>query len=564
MRTRSFPLRRAALVALAIGVVLCFAGVFQQGLWAPDEPREAEIGREMLLSRWSAVPTLNGAPFLEKPPLFVWIMAAAYRLFGVSPGVARLPAALFGVGTVFVAYLAGRRSGGRAAGLCAAAVLATCNEFASTSHSAVNDTALTFFVAAGHYAFLVARDDRRLGRRSNALVFVGVCAALAFLTKGLVGPVLVAGPPILAAAALREWAFARHALAGATLWCGVFLAALGLPWVLALARSAGWDAVNECLWRNTIGRTLGASGGEAAFGVHEQSAWYYLKAFPECLLPWIVAVPALVAGETVAPTWRAGRSRYLAVVVLAGVVLLSIPAGKRTVYAMPLVPAAATVFGVWLSRAGSKRGGRWDRATLVLLLAAAAFVAGFAAYAFAGGRIPASSAMKERVDALLAYHGSTMTLVAVGAAAVAAATAWLAVLAVRRPVACAVRCVVVAAVACAFLVHAVGRSLLDRPLEDLGPGARELADAVPADEEMLAVAPDEVLRAVVPFYTGRFVRSGTKGVKAVDRLGPSPWRYLIVSAPAESLVDDTTRSRLRFVRTVSLNFARTVNVYRIP
>jgi len=66
--------------------VLGFAGIFQHGLWTPDEPREAEIGREMLDSGLSAVPTLGGAPFVEKPPLFPWILAGSYSVFGVSAG----------------------------------------------------------------------------------------------------------------------------------------------------------------------------------------------------------------------------------------------------------------------------------------------------------------------------------------------------------------------------------------------------------------------------------------------------------------------------------------------
>jgi 4-amino-4-deoxy-L-arabinose transferase-like glycosyltransferase len=540
-----------------IGTALCFAGVFQHGLWAPDEPREAEIGLEMLRSGWSSVPTLGGTPFLEKPPLFAWIVAAAYKAFDVSPGVARLPAALFSVGAVLVAYLMGRRAGGRLAGLCAAAVLVTCNEFAATSHSAVNDTALTFFVASGHLALLVARD----GRRAAAFVAAGACAGLAFLTKGVVGPVLVAGPPLFAAAALREWTFLRRAAARALPWCAVSVAALGLPWALALARSAGWDAVEECLWRNTAGRVLGGTPAEVPFSVHAEPVWYYLKAFPECLLPWAVAVPAVVAGGTLGTAWRAGRTRYLAVLVLAGLLVLSIPAGKRTTYAMPLLPAAAAVFGVWLSRVGSRRGGLYDRVTLVVLLAAIAAAAAVVAYVCVGGGIPAS-VTRTRIAALLAYHGRTMILVAAGAAAGAAAAAWLAARAWRRPGASAARSVAGAMLAGAFLVHAVGRPLADRPLNDLREGAIELARAVPVGEEMLAVAPDEVLRAVVPFYTGRTIRMGTRDRKAVDRLGASPWGYLIVTEPAEKLVDDGARRHLRLVTSVALNFARRVNVYR--
>ena len=52
-----------------------------RGLWTPDEPREAEISREMALSP-SVIPTLNGQRFIEKPPLYYWVVAAVYRLTG--------------------------------------------------------------------------------------------------------------------------------------------------------------------------------------------------------------------------------------------------------------------------------------------------------------------------------------------------------------------------------------------------------------------------------------------------------------------------------------------------
>src|ERR1700682_5244146 len=58
-----------------------------RGLWTPDEPREAEISREMALSP-SVIPTLNGQRFIEKPPLYYWVVAAVYRLTGAASVVA--------------------------------------------------------------------------------------------------------------------------------------------------------------------------------------------------------------------------------------------------------------------------------------------------------------------------------------------------------------------------------------------------------------------------------------------------------------------------------------------
>ena len=201
----------------------------------------------MLLAGLSPLPTLGGEPFVEKPPLFPWLMAASYAAFGVSPGAARLPAALFSIGAILVAFEFGLRAGGRLSGLLAALALATSVEFAEASHASINDTALAFFVGAGHLAFLRARDDRRLGRRSLALPLAGLLAGLAFLTKAFIGPVLLAGPPLLAAAASREWGFLRHALPRAAAWCLAFVLLLGVPWVIALERAAGWQTVRVCL-----------------------------------------------------------------------------------------------------------------------------------------------------------------------------------------------------------------------------------------------------------------------------------------------------------------------------
>src|SRR5271169_1253865 len=59
-------------------------------LLEPDEGRYAQIPREMLDSGNWVVPTLQGEPYLDKPPLLYWLVALSYRAFGVSPDAARL------------------------------------------------------------------------------------------------------------------------------------------------------------------------------------------------------------------------------------------------------------------------------------------------------------------------------------------------------------------------------------------------------------------------------------------------------------------------------------------
>jgi 4-amino-4-deoxy-L-arabinose transferase-like glycosyltransferase len=523
--------RRSLLLALLVALVLGFAGIFQHELWTPDEPREAEIGREMLVAGFSPLPTLGGEPFVEKPPLFPWMIAGSYALFGVSAGSARIPAALFGIGAVLVAWALGKRAGGRAAGLASAVVLATTVKFADVSHASVNDIALTFFVACGHLSILDARDGRRPVR---AFLAAGLAAGLAFLTKAWIGPILLAGPPVIAAAIAREWGFLRRSILplGLAVLAGVAL--LGLPWVLALARTAGWVPVRVCLVDNLLGRAVGGSGSEA-FG-HARGPLYYLSTVPLAFLPWTLALPAAIATGI---RGRNGSARFLALVALAGVLLLSIPSGKRDLYVLPLFPAASVLPGVWLSRAGARILDRASLVVLVLVPALALVAAGLALLGVATGKIEAVPLAEVVRKDLLLVDSAMLAGAGLG-------VAWLAAKPLRAPVVAGVL------VLFALVVHAALRPLVD-PLKNLKPGALEIARAIPETEPILAFAPDETTRAVVPFYSGRILS------EAKD---PASARHLVVTDSAEKKLPEEVRRGLVKVADVRLGATRTASVYR--
>ncbi|TMA49560.1 MAG: dolichol-phosphate mannosyltransferase, partial [Deltaproteobacteria bacterium] len=72
-------------------LVLLFA--WRLGAWPlfdPDEGRNAEVAREMLAGGDWTVPHFNGLPYLDKPVLFFWLVAGAFRLLGVGETAARL------------------------------------------------------------------------------------------------------------------------------------------------------------------------------------------------------------------------------------------------------------------------------------------------------------------------------------------------------------------------------------------------------------------------------------------------------------------------------------------
>ena len=79
---------------IAVLLLLAFAFQGTRGLWEPDEGFYANAALGMIDSGDYLVPRLNGAPFLDKPPLIYWLQAAGVRLLGRSEWGLRLGHAL--------------------------------------------------------------------------------------------------------------------------------------------------------------------------------------------------------------------------------------------------------------------------------------------------------------------------------------------------------------------------------------------------------------------------------------------------------------------------------------
>ena len=76
-------------------------------LVGPDEPRYAEVAREMLARHDLITPTLGGVPWFEKPPLLYWMMMTSFRVLGVHEYAARLGPAICGLLTAVFVYRLG-------------------------------------------------------------------------------------------------------------------------------------------------------------------------------------------------------------------------------------------------------------------------------------------------------------------------------------------------------------------------------------------------------------------------------------------------------------------------
>src|SRR4029453_9476810 len=113
----------ALLVLLVAAVLPYFIDLGGSSIWDANEAFYVETPREMIQSGDFVSPTFNYLPRLNKPVLSYWIVAAFYKVFGVSVGVQRLPIALAAVAMILAALLLARAAGNLEAGLWAAAGL---------------------------------------------------------------------------------------------------------------------------------------------------------------------------------------------------------------------------------------------------------------------------------------------------------------------------------------------------------------------------------------------------------------------------------------------------------
>jgi 4-amino-4-deoxy-L-arabinose transferase-like glycosyltransferase len=340
----------------------------------PDEPREAAIALEMQRSGEWAVPTLNGRPFVEKPPLPYAAAALACRLMGrEAMGALRLPQLLATLTTLAAVVALGRRLGGAAHGLYCALLLATTGEFLRTSLRLVVDPELLAWTSTAVLATVEWWLAERRAAQAGWWVITSACLALAVATKGPVA-LVYHGCAALGLLGFGGRAELRRlpALVAAYL---VSLAPLGV-WALALFARGGRPLVAEALLRNSWGRFSQAELG------HKAPLWFYAKVLPVVLVPWtLLALAGCVAAYRGArEAGSPGRATVLRASLgwaVGSLLVLSASAAKRELYLLPALPAWTLLAGTTLIDA--IRAPRLEGLPRVALLATLVGLAGASA-----------------------------------------------------------------------------------------------------------------------------------------------------------------------------------------
>lgn len=256
-----------------------------------DDGCYAAIARRLMESgAWLAPSWRGGEPFIDHPPLALWLEAVAFRLFGATTPVAvtlgRAWASLLVSGACAVAW----SLGGRRAAALAAVGLCTLPAFLSSSQHAMFDVPLGACVTWAVWAVLRAA-ERPVG---SAALFSG-CVVAGLFIKG--PPVLAAFGVLALATALRlvPW---RRGLALGVAGALALIAALGLH--EAVRARAGLGPFWSAYFAHQVAPSFSEGRGNFA------GPFYFLAVLRDWYLPGLLVLPLALAGAR-----RDARARAL-------------------------------------------------------------------------------------------------------------------------------------------------------------------------------------------------------------------------------------------------------------
>ncbi len=334
----------------AIYYTCFFSHLTALGLMGPDEPRYAAVAREMAESGDWVTPRLDGRPWFEKPALYYWGAALAFRAFGVNEFAARMPSASAAAVTALALAWAAWRFYGFATLWVALLIFPTCVGAFGFARVATPDmlfsAALTLAMVAACPVALAPRGEERSGKAS--VVLFGIFLGAATLAKGPAAIALAAGSIALWALGTRRWRPAFRLVHPLAL---LAFCVTALPWY-ALCAARNPDFVRVFLFEHNFERYL------TPLFRHEQPFWFFGPVLLLGLLPWtalLVGAARDAARLWQQKQWAHAPGFFFACWAIFPVAFFSFSKSKLPGYVLPALPAVVLLLAGSAMRAAGEK-----------------------------------------------------------------------------------------------------------------------------------------------------------------------------------------------------------------
>lgn len=462
---------------LLLLVLLVFGVTFPRLTTLPicgEEPRRAEVAKEMIATGDWVVPRQQGEIYCTRPPLQNWAIALMGLLRGrVDPVAIRLPSALATSAMAILCYLYGRTFLGPLGAFAAGAAFATMGQVLQIGTMGETDPLFAALLSASlllwHWGYARRWPKLLLWTVAPAL------AGLAGLTKGIQAPLYffaVLGAYLLIR---RDW---RTLFGWPMFLAATVLAAVVAAWTVPYLLATDWQHTRE-IWLGQVEQRM------THHGLTKHLLKHPLETFA-CMLPWS---PMLLVfchrsfRRAILPAREHVQFLLLALAVTFPSVWLVPEAANR--YYLPMYPAAALLVGLAIQYTAEQRSvaslqQAWRRFLAGLALAVALgglFVAGV----WAVSRLSPGNALAPMVQPL----GLTLAFAAASAATVLVLVHTWRVLHPQW----ALASVAVSAALVGFAYRGLVLNAQVAAANDLRPAIAELKTRLPEPESLVSFGP---------------------------------------------------------------------------
>ncbi|MBR2525090.1 glycosyltransferase family 39 protein [bacterium] len=363
-KLKKFRAEHPEICSVLFLAVLCglfiFWGLDFYPLLDVDETRYAIMSRDLSQSKDWNVLLLNSLPFMEKPPLYFWLVAVSIKIFGsFSEFAVRFPIALISTIFVFATYYFGKTVLSRKFGLVSAIILLTSVFFLIFSHIAILDMILTTCISISLYCAFLSFRQKDIYKK-YCWWFFWTFAGLGFLAKGILAlaiPFTVMFLYCLFTKNLKELFKPINFIVGFVIFLLIIM-----PWHIIMYRDYGWSFVNEYFIKHHFARLLTSEYIGRKHGI-----LYFIPVFIVAFMPWtfiflstipnvckklyeryketegklILKIQAMFTAKDSEQEVLLFAALFFTVVFI----VMSISSTKLPTYILPALPAAALITG---------------------------------------------------------------------------------------------------------------------------------------------------------------------------------------------------------------------------
>jgi 4-amino-4-deoxy-L-arabinose transferase-like glycosyltransferase len=334
---------------LFLCAVFFFYGLGRLPFIGPDEPRYAEVAREMYLTGDWITPKLGGIKWFEKPALTYWLQAVGFAVFGENEFGARFGIALVATFGALLLYFFGRRARSPRFGYLSATALVTCGLWPGFARAVTCDLALTVAIEIALLSFFLWESQESREGDDRLWYVFSFALGLATLAKGLVGvvlPMMIIAPYLILTGGWRSLLRLRLIISGSL----IFLATSAV-WYAPVIASNGREFINEFFIGHHFQRYLSNKYR------HPQPFYFFWLVAVAGSFPWSFYLLSSV-GRTLIRPWLGQTKKhptdrlhiFLLFWIAAPIIFFSFSGSKLPGYILPIFPAVALIIGGELER----------------------------------------------------------------------------------------------------------------------------------------------------------------------------------------------------------------------